>query len=527
MANKILIRRGLKSGLTTIQGAGQLTQGEPYLITGDTVVTNDQARLAIGLDTTNYIIVAREDKTQPLDADLTAIAALSGTSGFLKKTAANTWTLDVATYLTAETDTLGTVTGRGASTTTAVTFSGGVTVNDTGSNNGVLFRGSGSGTTTVVAAAAAGGTLTLPATTGTLARTADIGAATLNLTVSGAAASGSAIGTGTNNTFNANSSGTAIDYTITVGPAISALATLMATGGAGFIKRTGTANTYEIDTATYTTTSTSLSSFAAPAGDLDLNSKKITNLADPASAQDAATKAYVDGVAQGLDIKASVRLATASSISSLSGAQTIDGTAVATNDRILVKNHTTASQNGIWIANTGGAWTRAPDANVWTELISAFTFVEEGTANADTSWVSTVNAGGALDTTAVTFVQFGAAGAYSAGNGLTLTGSVFDVVGTTDRITVATDSIDIASTYVGQTSITTLGTIATGTWNATAIGATKGGTGQTTFATGDILYASGTNTLTKLTKPASLDSLLQMTSAGVPSWISTIDGGTF
>jgi hypothetical protein len=89
-------------------------------------------------------------------------------------------------------------------------------------------------------------------------------------------------------------------------------------------------------------------------------------------------------------------------------------------------------------------------------------------------------------------------------------------------------TVELAN-QIGYNTITTLGTISTGTWSATAIGATKGGTGQTTYATGDLIYSSATDTLSKLTKPAATTSFLQMTSAGIPSWQTTIPataGGT-
>jgi hypothetical protein len=111
-----------------------------------------------------------------------------------------------------------------------------------------------------------------------------------------------------------------------------------------------------------------------------------------------------------------------------------------------------------------------------------------------------------------------------AGNGLSYASGVLTVGGTANRITSSGTSIDIASTYVGQTSITTLGTVGTGTWNGTAIGATYGGTGITSYAAGDILYASATNTLSKLAKAT--DGQVLMLSGGLPTW-SDIDGGTF
>lgn len=256
-----------------------------------------------------------------------------------------------------------------------------------------------------------------------------------------------------------------------------------------------------------------LDQMAAPTASVSFNSQKITSLADPTAAQDAATKAYVDSVAQGLDAKESVRAATTANIT-LSGTQTIDDITLSVGDRVLVKNQGTASANGIYVVASSG-WTRAADMDAWAEVPNAFVFVEEGTVNADSGWVCTSNAGGTLGSTAITWVQFSAAGAYSAGDGLTLTGNVFAVGGTTDRITVTADAVDIASTYVGQASITTLGTIGTGTWQGSTIGAAYGGTGLTSYTAGDLLYASGSTTLSKLAAAATGNVLLSGTS---PSW---------
>lgn len=127
--------------------------------------------------------------------------------------------------------------------------------------------------------------------------------------------------------------------------------------------------------------------------------------ADPMAAMEAATKQFVENLVQGLSPKASVRVATTGNIT-LSGAQTIDGVSAIAGNRILVKSQSAPAENGIYVV-AGGAWARSTDANAWGELIAAFVFVEEGTVNADTAWVSTVNSGGVIGTTAVTFVQFG------------------------------------------------------------------------------------------------------------------------
>ena len=172
----------------------------------------------------------------------------------------------------------------------------------------------------------------------------------------------------------------------------------------------------------------SLSDLSSPSANFSFASNRLINLADPVSDQDAATKIYVDNVAQGLDVKASVVAATSANIT-LSGAQTIDGVSVVNGDRVLVKAQTNQADNGIYIASNT-SWSRSADANTWAELVSAYTFVETGTSYADTGWVCTVNAGGTLGTTPVTWSQFSGAGTYQAGTGLTLTGNTFSITNT-------------------------------------------------------------------------------------------------
>lgn len=254
-------------------------------------------------------------------------------------------------------------------------------------------------------------------------------------------------------------------------------------------------------------------------------------------------KTYVDSVANGLDVKASVRVATTANLSAnynnaagtltatSNGAIVIDGVTLSLNDRVLVKNQSVAAQNGFYKVTTTGSGsavfvlTRTPDADAASELTSgAFTFTEEGTANADNGYVLSTNGTITLGTTSINFEQFSGAGQISAGNGLTKSGNTIDAVGTADKISVSADAITIASTYVGQTSITTLGTITTGVWNGTAIAATSGGTGLTSYSTGDLIRASGANTLAALSLGAN-GKILQ--SNGTNVTYGDVDGGTY
>jgi len=173
----------------------------------------------------------------------------------------------------------------------------------------------------------------------------------------------------------------------------------------------------------------SLTDLAVPTAAFSFNSQNLTNLADPVNAQDAATKAYVDSTAQGLDTKASCVVASTVNIATLSGLLTVDGITVVAGDRVLVKNQTAQADNGIYVASAS-AWTRSADMNVWTEFPAAYTFIEQGTTQADTGWVCTVNQGGTLGTTPVTWTQFSGAAGYTAGTGLTLTGNVFSITNT-------------------------------------------------------------------------------------------------
>ena len=257
-------------------------------------------------------------------------------------------------------------------------------------------------------------------------------------------------------------------------------------------------------------------------------------------------KAYVDSVANGLDVKASVRVATTANLAATynngagtltnSGSQaalSIDSVTLSATNRVLVKNQTAAAQNGFYKVTTVGSgsanWvlTRTPDADAASELTAgAFTFSEEGSVNGDNGYVMSTNGAVTLGTTAITFEQFSGAGQITAGNGLTKAGNTINAVGTANRISVTADTIDVASTYVGQNTITTLGTIGTGTWAATDVAVAHGGTGLSAF-TGKSFMVSNTAGTAMSFITGSQYQVLQFNASGVPEASGTIDGGTF
>ena len=166
-----------------------------------------------------------------------------------------------------------------------------------------------------------------------------------------------------------------------------------------------------------------LDQLAAPTASVGLNSQKITGLADCTADSDAANKGYVDGVAQGLDIKDSVKVATTANIT-LSGTQTVDGVSLSADERVLVKDQSTATQNGIYLVKSGASWVRTDDMAASSDASGAFTFIEQGSTYADVGFVCSSDKGSAVvGTNNLAFTQFSGVAGVTAGNGIDKSGN--------------------------------------------------------------------------------------------------------
>jgi len=220
-----------------------------------------------------------------------------------------------------------------------------------------------------------------------------------------------------------------------------------------------------------------LDQMAAPTGSVSLNSQNITNVADPVNAQDAATKGFVEATSQGLNVKNSCVAATTANITistALNNGDTLDGVSLSTNDRVLVKDQSTASQNGIYIVGSSPA--RAADLAAGANAAGMFTFVEQGTVNADNGFVCTSDSGSAVvGTNNLTFSQFSGAGQITAGDGLDKSGNTLSVdLKANGGLVIESTEIAVhlgASSITGNLAITDGGTGATSASGArTALG---------------------------------------------------------
>jgi len=237
-------------------------------------------------------------------------------------------------------------------------------------------------------------------------------------------------------------------------------------------------------------------------GVINASTSRITGVVDPTGAQDAATKAYVDAVKVGLDFKDSVRVASTANLTISGPGAAIDGITLSSGNRVLVKNQSTGSQNGIYVFNgAGSAMTRATDADSNAEVTSGlFVFVEEGSLNSDNGFVLTTDGSITVGSTALVFTQFSGAGQIVAGAAITKSGNTLNVGVDGRTIEVNSDALRIK--------------------------------GITATAVGDLLVGQASNAgYTRLVKPSgnatASDYILSMNTSGVASWANSLDGGTF
>ena len=347
---------------------------------------------------------------------------------------------------------------------------------------------------------------------------------------------------------------------------------------AGQIDTSSNALTLTSANSTVSITATNVT-LAGTTATISANSNRIQGVATPSAGTDAANKSYVDGLIQGLDVHDAVRAISVAAIntsvlyfqtnapSSVSGAATgvcyiessanqvlspayFDNITLNVNDRILVTaGATTATyniggatstpaagvnvMNGVYVVTSVGSgaskWRldRASDSDDNLELEGGtFVFVQEGDVYKDTGWLvsnNTLVTKLSFGSDAITFTQFSSAGQIEAGNGLLKNGNVINAQGTTSRISVSADNIDIDVNYVGQGTITTLGTISSGTWNATTISVAKGGTGISSFTDKGVFYANGTTTI-GFAAASTTAQLLISNGSNVPTFVSMSGG---
>jgi len=214
------------------------------------------------------------------------------------------------------------------------------------------------------------------------------------------------------------------------------------------------------------------------------------------------SKEYVDAVKVGLDFKDSVRVASTANVTVSGPGTAIDGITLSSGDRVLLKDQSTASENGIYVFNgSASAMTRATDADSSTEVTSGlFTFVEEGTVNADNGFVLTTDGSITVGSTSLSFVQFSGAGQITAGDALSKTGNQLDV--NDDNITLEVNSDALRIKGISATAV------------------------------GDLLIGAASNAgYTRLVKPSgnatAHDYVLSMNTSGAAQWSNILDGGTF
>jgi hypothetical protein len=277
-----------------------------------------------------------------------------------------------------------------------------------------------------------------------------------------------------------------------------------------------------------------------------LSSGTITGV--PSGGTDIVNKTFVETYVQGLLPKESVRLATTVNLPSLSGTAPIDGIRPTTDDRILVKNQTNTTQNGIYVVGATPlfTWTRATDADTVAKLISAYVFVQQGGTNADSGWVCTVDSG-TIPTAPIPWIRFTSVSSYTAGEGIAFTnGTTINVKTTLDGVGVGKSpggfggtassglssvipkfAVDLTGRITSIENFNPLINLASNlNVGASVLTGTNGGTGFATYGKGDILYAAAAGSALSKLAVGSAAQVLTLSASLVPTWADAAGGLT-
>ena len=465
------------------------------------------------------------------------VITMTGSSGDTATlTAGTNGTLDITTTDTAAAAANIQITADGtaelAGTTVTLDSSGGITLDADGGT--ITFADAGSSLGTITSSGYTGNVV--GDVTGDVTGTADVAtvATTVTITDNESTDEDNAIIFTAGGDVDGGNIGLESDGTLTYNPSTGKVT---ATGFVGTLtgnvtgNASGTAATVTGAAQTAITSVGTLNGLAiAGSQTITMGSNRVTNVTDPTSAQDAATKAYVDAVKTGLDVKDSVVAASTQNgtlSSAYTNGDTLDGVTLATNDRILLKDQSTGSENGIYTVNSSGAPTRATDFDADSEVTSgAFTFVTEGTVNGDSGFVLTTNDDITVGTTAMTWAQFSGAGQITAGAGLAKSGNTLSVGVDDSSIEINSDALRVKAS--GVTNAMLAGSIDLTAKVTGTLPIGNGGTGLTAAAKGTVIVANSANTLSALDGGGSNDSILAYTaSSDTIAWATTVDGGTF
>lgn len=245
----------------------------------------------------------------------------------------------------------------------------------------------------------------------------------------------------------------------------------------------------------------------------------------PVSDANFATKGYVDSTSEGLDVKQSVKVSTTANIT-LANTQTVDGVSLAANDRVLVKDQSTSSQNGLYKVVDGGSWTRTDDLATGADAAGAFTFVEQGSTNADIGFVCTSNTGSAVvGTNDLAFSTFSSSGNVTAGDGLDKSGNELSLdIKSGSGLVITSTELDLDADLTALAGCQTGAAVALALLTSTEVATLDG----ITATTSELNILSGvTATATELNYVDGVTSAIQTQLDAKLTSSSTIDGGTF